>query len=60
MLPRNQRMEALSKAYVQSIVAQAGCICVEVNPDFGTDLMIRSVVCDRDRHVDGGAFLELH
>ena len=59
MLPRNQRMELLSKAYVRAIAAQAGCICTEVNPDFGIDLSIRNVLYEGGRYVDEGAFLEV-
>ena len=46
MLPRNQRQELLSRAYVRAIAAQAGTICSEPEQDFGIDLCVRAV---RDR-----------
>jgi hypothetical protein len=43
MLPRNQRQEALSRAYVRAVAAQAGVICNDAGQDFGIDLFLRGV-----------------
>jgi len=43
MLPRNQRMELLSRAYVRAVAAHAGFTCDDVESDFGVDLAIRAV-----------------
>jgi hypothetical protein len=59
MLPRNQRMELLSKAYVRAVAAQAGFACIEVNPDFGIDFSIRAVLAAGNRFIDAGPLLEV-
>ncbi len=43
MLPRNQRQEALSWAYVRAVAAQAGVLCSAEEQDFGIDLSLRGV-----------------
>jgi hypothetical protein len=43
MLPTNQRQEALSRAYVRAVAAQAGVICGELGQDFGIDMFLRTV-----------------
>ncbi len=43
MVPKNQRQELLSRAYVRAIAAQAGVICSEPEQDFGIDLCLRTV-----------------
>lgn len=59
MLPRTQRMELLSKAYVRALVAQAGGICMEPVPDFGIDFTIHRVVKANNEYIDQGAALDL-
>ena len=43
MLPRNQRQEALSRAYVRAVAARAGVLCTDTTQDFGIDLFFRAV-----------------
>jgi hypothetical protein len=48
MLPRNHRQEALSRAYVRAIAAQAGLLCSQPEPDFGTGVSaVRVANCFR-------------
>jgi hypothetical protein len=54
MLPRNQRQELLSRAYVRAIAAQAGAVCSEPEQDFGIDLCLRSVRGRGRRITDAG------
>jgi len=59
MLPRNQRQEALSRAYVRAIAAQAGVICTALETDFGFDLLLRAVILAGQQYWDGGAQVEV-
>jgi hypothetical protein len=59
MLPRNQRMELLSKAYVRAVAAQAGCACDDLESDFGIDLTIRGIIWENNRFIDEGGVLEI-
>jgi hypothetical protein len=52
MLPRNERQEALSRAYVRAVAAHAGVICSEPEHDFGIDLCLRAVAIRGHRHFD--------
>jgi hypothetical protein len=52
MLPRNQQQEALSRAYVRAIAAQAGVVCSEPEQDFGIDLCFRAVRVRGKRYAD--------
>jgi hypothetical protein len=54
MLPRNQRQEALSRAYVRAVAAQAGVICGDMVQDFGTDMFLRAVRQSDQQYVDDG------
>ena len=46
MLPRNQRQESLSCAYVRAVAAQAGVVVCEPDNDYGIDMSLRAVtVC---------------
>jgi Domain of unknown function (DUF4365) len=58
MLPRNQRMELLSKAYVRVIAANAGCSCHELESDFGIDLELRGIVWEDRRYLDIGVLVD--
>ncbi len=59
MLPRNQRQEALSLAYVRSVAAQAGVMCSEFDEDFGIDLCLRAVDERAGQFFDSGDQLDL-
>ncbi len=59
MLPRNHRMELLSKAYVRAVVAQAGFSCDDVHSDFGIDLTVRNIAQRDGRFVDLGPLVDL-
>ena len=52
-------MEALCKAYVRALAAQAGVSCAVPDPDCGIDLSLRAVVQDANRHRDVSAQLDL-
>jgi hypothetical protein len=59
MLPRNQRQEALSRAYIRAVAAQAGVICGEPEHDFGIDLCLRAVRRRGQRYTDVSGQLDL-
>ena len=59
MVPRSQRQEALSRAYVRAVAAQAGLICGEPEQDFGIDLCLRAVRRRGRRYTDVGGQLDL-
>lgn len=59
MLTRNDRQEALCRAYVRAIAAQAGVICAEPEQDYGVDLCLRSVRTRGRRHLDAGGQFDL-
>jgi hypothetical protein len=59
MLPRNQRQEALSRAYVRAIAARAGVICVDSTQDFGIDMFLRAVTIRNGGYFDTGPQLDL-
>jgi len=59
MLPRNQRMELLSRAYVRAVAAHAGFTCDDVESDFGVDLAIRAVEWENGGYHDLGVVLDV-
>lgn len=59
MLPRNQRQEGLSRAYVLGVAAQAGVVASKPDPDLGIDLSLRSVRQDGNVYQDAGVLLDL-
>ena len=59
MLPRNQRQEALSLAYVRVVAAQAGVMCSELDDDFGIDLCLRAVDGETGHFFDSGDQLDV-
>src|SRR3954453_17082426 len=59
MLTRNDRQEALTRAYVRVIAAQAGTIVGEPEVDYGLDLFIRPVTLRDGRRRDVGPQLDL-
>jgi hypothetical protein len=57
MMIRGHRQEALGRAYVRAVAAQAGWICSEPDLDYGIDLCLRAVRTRGARHADvGGQF----
>jgi hypothetical protein len=52
MMTRAHRQEALCRAYVRAIAAQAGWICSEPEQDYGIDLCLRAVRVRGHRHAD--------
>jgi hypothetical protein len=59
MVPRGQRQEALSFAYVRAVAAHAGLICAEPDRDFGVDLCLRQVRQRGQRFTDTSGQLDL-
>ncbi len=59
MLPRNLRQEALSRAYVRVIAAQAGVICGSTEQDFGCDMVLREVEVHGQQYWDSGPQLDV-
>jgi hypothetical protein len=59
MLPTNQRQEALSRAYVRAVAAQAGVICGGLGQDYGIDMFLRTVPIEGHRYTDKGDQLDL-
>jgi hypothetical protein len=59
MLPRNQRQEALSRAYVRAIAARAGVLCTDAAQDFGIDLFLRGVATRDGQFWDTGPQLDV-
>jgi hypothetical protein len=59
MMTRAHRQEALCRAYVQAIAAQAGLLCSKPEPDYGIDLALRSVELGSAERKDAGVQLDL-
>lgn len=59
MLPQNRRQEALSRAYVRAVAAQAGAICVDTSQDFGIDVFLRDVERQGSSYRDTGPQIDL-
>jgi Domain of unknown function (DUF4365) len=59
MVPQSQRQEALSRAYVRAIAAQAGVTCTDLVQDFGADMILRHVTQGEHRYVDDGPQVDL-
>ena len=59
MLPRNQRQEALSRAYAQTIAARAGVVSSKPDPDLGIDLCLRAVLQIGNVYQDAGVQLDV-
>jgi hypothetical protein len=58
-LTRSHRQEALSRAYVRAVAAQAGVTCGEPENDYGIDLFLRAVSLRGERRRDVGPQLDL-
>jgi hypothetical protein len=59
MLPRNPRQEALSRAYVRAVAAQAGVLCSAHEQDFGIDMSLRAVEVRGREYWDTGPQFDL-
>ena len=59
MLTKQHRQEAICKAYVRAIAAQAGLICSEPEGDYGIDLCLRAIRSRGPRLADVGGQLDL-
>ena len=59
MLTRAHRQEALSRAYVLAVAAQAGFSYSTHGNDYGIDLSLRAMKIAKQRHVDAGVQLDL-
>jgi hypothetical protein len=59
MVPRSQRQEALSRAYVKAIAAMAGVTCTDAAQDFGIDQWLRAVEQVGHRYTDSGDQLDV-
>src|SRR5262245_6392194 len=59
MMTRGHRQEALSRAYVHAIAAQAGVLCSKPDPDYGIDLCLREVEPRGRRLFDTGVQVDL-
>jgi hypothetical protein len=59
MMTREHRQEALCRAYVLAIAAQAGVSWSKPDPDYGTDLSLRLVSPVDGRLRDAGAQIDL-
>jgi hypothetical protein len=58
-MTRNQRQEALSRAYVQAVAAQAGFSHTPRATDYGIDLSLYAVARRETRYVETGIVLDL-
>jgi hypothetical protein len=59
MMTREHRQEALSRAYVRAVAAQAGLIVSEPENDYGIDMQLRAVTPLEGQRRDRGPQLDL-
>jgi hypothetical protein len=59
MMTRGHRQEALCRAYVQAVAAQAGLLWSRTEPDYGIDLSLRSISVLEQRLRDAGIQIDL-
>jgi hypothetical protein len=59
MLPRNERQEGLSRAYVRAVAAHAGLMYTEPAQDYGIDVCLRTVAVRGRRHGPGAVQLDV-
>jgi Domain of unknown function (DUF4365) len=59
MMTRGHRQEALSRAYVHAVAAQAGVLTSRPDPDYGIDLCLRGVEVRGNRYLDSGIQIDL-
>ncbi len=58
-LPMSHRQEALSRAYVRVIAAQAGVTCGDVAQDYGLDMYLRGIEEVNGEYRDTGPQIDL-
>jgi hypothetical protein len=58
-MTRNHRQEALCRAHVRAVAAQAGVLCSQPDPDYGVDLSLRAVEVDAQRRRDVSVQVDL-
>src|SRR5262245_8786553 len=58
-MTRNQRQEALSRAYVQAVAAQAGFGHTPRQTDYGIDLSLYEIICRGRRCFESGIVLDV-
>lgn len=58
-LPRSHRQEALSRAYVRVVAAQAGVTCGDIVQDYGLDMYLRGVEETNGEYRDTGPQIDL-
>lgn len=59
MMTRNHRQEALCRAYVQAVAAQAGVGTSRPEPDYGIDLLLREIAVVDGQHQDTSVQIDL-
>src|SRR5438876_1110445 len=59
MMTRNDRQEALCRAYVHAVAALAGVTTSRPENDYGIDLSLRSVIQSGARHLDAKVTFDL-
>ena len=59
MMTQAHRQEALCRAYVQAIAAQAGVLWSKTEPDYGIDLSLRLIEVQENRRRDAGVQIDL-
>lgn len=59
MMTRNHRQEALCRAYVQAVAAQAGVGTSRPEPDYGIDLLLREIALMDGHHQDTSVQIDL-
>jgi Domain of unknown function (DUF4365) len=59
VITKQHRQEALCRAYVQALAAQAGLISSRPDPDYGIDLSLRSAEVTEHRHTDTSVQVDL-
>lgn len=59
MLTRNHRQEALCRAYVQAVAAQAGVATSHISFDYGIDLSLRAIQQHGNRYQDARIQVDL-
>lgn len=58
-LPRSHRQEALSRAYVRAVAAQASVSCGDIVQDYGLDMYLRGIEEVNGEYRDTGPQLDL-
>src|SRR4051812_43790090 len=58
-LPKSHRQEALCRAYVRAVAAQAGVTCGDVGQDYGIDVYLRGIEEVNGEYRDTGPQLDL-